>query len=84
MRFSNGVDVVEISHAALRRFVDATGAVPLPVSFDAQTGDRRVYDPAQGVAAVYDGDGALRNVSSRRSDGSIVHITFPARETASV
>jgi hypothetical protein len=70
--------MVEISHAALDAYVERTGAVPLPVRDDEETGDRCLFDPRNGVRVVYDAENKLREVSMRSNDGLFVRINFTA------
>jgi hypothetical protein len=76
LAYSNGYVTVEISQAALDAYVEHNGDVPLPVSQDAETGDRRVYDAENRVRVVYDGDANVREVATRSNDGLFVRINF--------
>lgn len=76
LSYSNGYVTVEISQEALDAYIDMTGDVPLPMAEDAETGDRRTYDPRNNVRVVYDADANLREISTRSSDGLFVRINF--------
>ena len=75
LRYSNGFVTVEISYDAVDAYVDAFGDVPLPVSVDAETGDRRTYDPRSRVRVIYDRAARLREVVTRGRDGVYVRLT---------
>jgi len=74
--YSNGYVTVEISQEALDAYVDLMGDVPLPVSEDPETGDRRTYDARNGVRVVHDGAANLREIAKRSADGLFVRINF--------
>ncbi len=76
LTYSNGYVTVEISQAALDAYVDLMGDVPLPMSEDDETGDRRTFDARNRVRVVYDADGSVREVSTRSNDGLFVRINF--------
>lgn len=79
LRYSNGFVTVEISHDALNAYIDLEGDVPLPVSVDDETGDRRAYDPRSGVRVIYDRRARLREVTTKSRDGLYIRVNFPAR-----
>jgi hypothetical protein len=79
LRYSNGFVTVEISHDALDAFIDYAGDVPLPVTVDEETGDRRAYDPRSGVRVIYDRRARLSEVTTKSRDGLYIRVNFPAR-----
>ena len=78
LRYSNGFVTVEVSYDALDRFIDLTGDIPLPVTNDPETGDRRAYDGTRGVKVIYDRLMHLREVTSQSRDGLTIRVNFPA------
>jgi hypothetical protein len=78
LRYSNGFVTVEVSYDALERFIDLTGDIPLPISVDPETGDRRAYDATRGVKVIYDRRMRLREVASQSRDGLTIRVNFPA------
>lgn len=78
LRYSNGFVTVEISYDAVDRFIDLTGDIPLPVTSDPETGDRRSFDWSRGVKVIYDRTMNLREVTSQSRDGLTIRVNFPA------
>jgi hypothetical protein len=78
LRYSNGFVTVEITYDALDRYIDLTGDIPLPVTNDPETGDRRSYDGTRGVKVIYDRLMNLREVTSQSRDGLTIRVNFPA------
>lgn len=78
LRYSNGFVTVEVSYDALDRFIDMTGDIPLPVTTDEETGDRKSYDSTRGVKVIYDRLMKLREVTSQSRDGLTIRVNFPA------
>ena len=78
LRYSNGFVTVEISYDALDRYIDLTGDIPLPISVDQETGDRRAYDHTRNVKVIYDRLMKLREVTSQSRDGLTIRVNFPA------
>jgi hypothetical protein len=77
LRYSNGFVTVEVSYDALDRFIELTGDIPLPITLDAETGDRRAYDASRGVKVIYDRLMRLREVTSQSRDGLTIRVNFP-------
>ncbi|MBV8424827.1 MAG: hypothetical protein JO349_06525 [Candidatus Eremiobacteraeota bacterium] len=78
LRYSNGFVTVEVSYDALDRFIDLTGDIPLPVTMDPETGDRKAFDWTRGVKVIYDRKMQLREVTSQSRDGLTIRVNFPA------
>ena len=78
LRYSNGFVTVEVSYDALDRFIEMTGDIPLPITTDSETGDRRAYDQSRGVKVIYDRLMNLREVTSQSRDGLTIRVNFPA------
>ena len=78
LRYSNGFVTVEVSYDALDRFIELTGDIPLPISVDQETGDRRAYDHTRNVKVIYDRLMKLREVTSQSRDGLTIRVNFPA------
>jgi hypothetical protein len=78
LRYSNGFVTVEVSYDALDRYIDLTGDIPLPITNDPETGDRRAYDGTRGVKVIYDRLMKLREVTSQSRDGLTIRVNFPA------
>src|SRR5271155_5030499 len=79
LRYSNGFVTVEITYDALDRFIDLTGDIPLPVTVDPETGDRKCYDASRGVKVIYDRFLKLREVTSQSRDGLTIRVNFPSQ-----
>ena len=79
LRYSNGFVTVEITYDALDLFIDLTGDIPLPVTIDPETGDRKSYDANRGVKVIYDRFMKLREVTSQSRDGLTIRVNFPSR-----
>jgi hypothetical protein len=77
LAYSNGFVTVEISHDALDRYVEMNNDVPLPVTVDGETGDKRVFDAKHNVRVIYDRDAHVREVNTRSREGLHVRINFP-------
>jgi hypothetical protein len=84
LRYSNGFVTVEVSYDALEKFIELTGDIPLPITVDEETGDRRAYDGTRGVKVIYDRKMQLREVASQTSDGLTIRVNFPAGTGQSV
>ena len=82
LRYSNGFVTVEVSYDALDRFIELTGDIPLPITLDAETGDRKAYDASRGVKVIYDRLMRLREVTSQSRDGLTIRVNFPGNGLA--